>query len=313
MIICVDGHDIPVLTEADLTAEQRAQFVPVRTEIRDGRMQPARLLGSTEKATLHDVHMPMQVGSEPGPNLRYTLVRPPGGDVELNLQAIRPMRIHGQAVPHTDVLHQIQLFHAIGAITVAGGHVEMAMRKVYLSLTGENRDLASTEVAGHWANLEESLDTLCDGSTDVRKKLREILDWSIKNKLRDRRNDAIHGYWWLFATDGWFHNSRFYPAKKKRAQPPLGFVVKPPDYHQLASRLFEYANRLEGLVTPDWPIAIIPIPEMIGGSQSVELDPRLDVVEDVTPTIRKAPTKPKPGQKQQSRKNGNSRGKRKKR
>jgi hypothetical protein len=96
MIIRVDGHDIPVLTEADLTAEQRAQFVPVRTEIRDGRMQPARLLGSTEKATLHDVHMPMQVGSEPGPNLRYTLVRPPGGDVELNLQAIRPMRIHGK-------------------------------------------------------------------------------------------------------------------------------------------------------------------------------------------------------------------------
>jgi hypothetical protein len=313
MIIRVDGHDIPVLTQADLTGEQLAEFVPVHAEIRDGHMTPTRLLGSTEKATLYDVSIPMKLGTKPGPHIRYTLVRPPGGDVELNLAAIRPMRIAGQPVQEADVLHQIQLFHAIGAITVAGGHVEMAMRKVYLSLTGENRDLASPEVSGHWANLEDLLEKLCDNTTDVRKKLKDVLDWSAEKTLRDRRNDAIHAYWWLFKTDGWFHNSRYYPTKKKQkqSQPPVGFVVRPEAYHRLASMLFEFANRLEALVTPDWPIAIVP-PRQLINERLVELDPRLDVV-DVTPTVRRMPTKPKPGQKPQNRKKGNNRGKRKKR
>src|ERR1700676_3695717 len=55
MILCVDGHDIPILTATDLTKEQRALFTkPTRVPVADGHIN-ALLVGSTDKATLVEV------------------------------------------------------------------------------------------------------------------------------------------------------------------------------------------------------------------------------------------------------------------
>ena len=55
MILCVDGHDIPILTTTDLTKEQRALFTkPTRVPVVDGHIN-ALLVGSTDKATLVEV------------------------------------------------------------------------------------------------------------------------------------------------------------------------------------------------------------------------------------------------------------------
>ena len=76
MIIRVDGNEIPVLTEADMsnmTDEQRAQFKqPVRATVTNGHME-VTLVGDTDKATMYDVKGQFN----PKATLDFAMVRPP--------------------------------------------------------------------------------------------------------------------------------------------------------------------------------------------------------------------------------------------
>ena len=298
MKIRVDGHNFELLGEADLSEEELAQFSATRAELEDGHMS-VQLVGDADKAVLYDVNIHTNAPSgRPASRLKYTLLRPPGEN-DMNLSELRPMQIAGQPVPESQIEYQAKLFYAVGAIAVAGAHVELAMRKVYLSLSGGNRNLASVEVSKMWQVLENKLRQLCDDSTDVRKELKKILDWSNKKNLSTFRNHAVHGYWWLFDIDGMFHQSRYHVATNREPKQPSGISINPDDCRKVASNLFMFANRLEALVSSDWPVAIMPVYEDVKGEEVIELEPI--GMADAREYIRKPVPKPKPGRKPKRR------------
>jgi hypothetical protein len=305
MQIRVDGHDIPVLTLDDLDEEDKAAYAePVKATISvPGGLEGAILPYSPDKAVMYDVASEIPNG----PVLDFTLVRPPGDDPTMALPSLRPLRAVGRENPVADIRHQVSLFHAVGAVTVAGGHVEMAMRRVYVSLTGgKNEDLDSAPTL--WADLDKKLAKLCQQEPEagIRPKLRELLAAAEAEKLRDKRNTIIHGYWWLIPMDAehvW--SARYHTG----SEPPANGYAKPGDLLRLAERLFELAASFEALVTLDWPLAIVPALGQVHASESIELHERADNETAISPAAQddsakqraKPPPKQKPRDKRRKR------------
>ena len=298
MFLHVDGHKIPVLTQDDLKDDDaHAAFgTPTHaTSDASGHME-ALLPGSSEKATMYDVST-----TDPRVKIDYTMVRPPGRGTPMNMASLRPMRAEGREDGPSDTLHQIRLFHAVGSVAVASGHVEMAMRKVLVSLKGgQNADLADRDIPADWNQLHTKLKALCrTGQTELQRSVELLLDEAERSKIRDSRNHVIHGYWWLVAMGDDFVAGRyFHPAAKL---PPAILHGSASQMQELAGKLFAFAARLEALVTPDWPIAIVPaLGDYRGPSGSdIALRERLDDATTKSDELRVVAksTKPKPGQK----------------
>jgi len=299
VIIRVDGHDIPILSEGDLsnlTAEERTLFRTVVHADIEGSSFNATLVADDSKSVTYDVRGKLP----PNVLLDFTLVRPPTAGANLDIPSLRPLRAVGRVDHSADALHQVRLFNAVGAVTVAGGHVEMAMRKVFVSLRGGvNRDLAGEDIPAEWSRLHEALLKLCESSTnDIATKLKALLDEAEADSLRESRNDIIHGYWWLIPMqDDVATVARYYHPKSKQA-PGNAY----PTYEQLqevSGRLFELASKLEALVTPEWPIAIVPaLGEWSPPADVVELQSRADDQETKPSDLRVSnkTTPPKAGQ-----------------
>jgi hypothetical protein len=154
-----------------------------------------------------------------------------------------------------DRQHQMQLFDAIGKIAVFGGHVEMAMKKVLVTLRGGTHDLMDPTLPADWDGLDKELRMLCDDSSQTRTRLSELLDDAEQKGLRDKRNDAIHGYWWLVRAHDRLINARYYRPKKGTTPLPISIFNKIQDVHALGNDLYSLADNLQRLVTPYWPIA----------------------------------------------------------
>lgn len=308
MFLNVDGHAIPIFTEADFADdEERAAFDKSVTGTSDpsGHLE-VTLVGSDEKATMYDVH----ASTDSGVVLDYTLVRPPGGAVPMSISSLRPFRVKGREDHQADALHQVRLFHAVGSVAVAGGHVEMAMKRVLVSLLGgQNHDLA--DVPADWSRLQSELERLSrKAETGLQAAVIELLSGHEATHLRESRNNVIHGYWWLIpmGRDELVVSRYFRPNAQ---QQPANSHPSAATLQKLAGRLFAFAGRLEALVTPEWPLAIVPALGSFSGD--VTLRERLDDQTTKSSDLRPSNTsKPRPGQKPASNRNG-SHGKRKKR
>lgn len=194
-----------------------------------------------------------ELAGENLPHEEYFILIPPGESrTRIGMSEIRPFRNEWTL---EDIAHQQQLFDAIGKIAVFGGHVEMAMKKVLITLRGGNRDLLDPTLPSDWDGLEKELRKLCDGSDDVRTKLSAILNDSDEKQLRDKRNDAIHGYWWLIPAHGRLINARYYRPKKGNTQMPVSIYNKIQDVRDVGDSLYLMSDGLQKLVTPHWPIA----------------------------------------------------------
>lgn len=300
MIIRVDGHDIPIVSDADLaklTPEEQAQYrTVVQADITNNSLN-ATLVSDETKAIMYDVRGKIP----PGVDLDFTMVRPPTSGPELAIPSLRPLRVVGRTDHAADALHQVRLFNAVGAVTVAGGHVEMAMRKVFVSLRGGvNRDLAGEDIPAEWSRLHEALLKLCESNTnEIATKLKALLEDAETKNLRESRNDIIHGYWWLIPMqDDVLTLARYFHPKAK--QSPANSHPKTEQMQKFAQRLFEFAAKLEALVTPEWPIAIVPaLGAWSPPAEVVELQSRADDQETKPSDLRvsKKTTPPKPGQK----------------
>ncbi|MFE5700005.1 hypothetical protein [Rhodococcus koreensis] len=181
------------------------------------------------------------------PPVEYVLTVPDGTQ-EMRLDIARPRRVGG----HTpgDVKFQRNLFTMIGGIAVAAGHVEMAMKQLYVSVANSEFDLKS--VGGDmWQQLEEKLLTLCDDTSGQRRDLKSLIDWSKSEQLRDRRNDVIHGYWWTYDI-GSVRNVRY-----RRSGSGALMRGSLHDLADIGEKLFVYANKLEKLCGDNWPHAIL--------------------------------------------------------
>jgi hypothetical protein len=129
------------------------------------------------------------------------------------------------------------------------------MKKVLITLRGGEHDLLDPSLPGDWDNLEKELRALCDGSDQTRIDLMAILDEAEQKRLRDKRNDAVHGYWWLVRVHDRLINARYYRPKKGNTPLPVSMYNKAGDVRAVGEDLYQMADKLQKLVTPHWPIA----------------------------------------------------------
>lgn len=200
------------------------------------------------------------------PELTYDLVIP-GTFSEVNLSTARIGR-HGG--PNDDDLQfRSVLYSRIGSVAVAGGRVEMAMKRLLLVLTAAAKAHFST-VDYTWTTLVKKLRGQCDGSDTRRKKLAEVLDWGDEQQVKRRRDNVIHADWWDFAGCG-VRRSRF--ARGTNGATILASLA---DLEEDARLLFEYAQRLDELLENDWLIARLPGPFRLRDGAKAEPVPSLN-------------------------------------
>ena len=168
----------------------------------------------------------------------------------MDLATLRVGR-HGGDTPE-DLVFREDLFRSVGSITVAGGHIEAAMKRLLLLLT--DTETVFSLVDHPWLELEKKLRVQCNGSDDRRRSLLRLLDWADGHKLREHRHTVVHGSWWIYAGVG-ARVSRW-PRKQQDAViiEDMAWLI------QISTRCWDYARRLGDLVGDDWARAMLPEP-----------------------------------------------------
>jgi len=164
-----------------------------------------------------------------------------------DLSTVRVGR-HGGDTPE-DLEFREELFRAVGSITVAGGHVEAAMKRLLLLLT--DSETVFSLVDHQWLDLENKLRAQCDASDDRRLRLLRLLDWADAHRLREQRHTVVHGAWWVYAGVG-VRVSRW--PRRDSDRLILGDMSW---LKQLGGRCWAYSYRLDELLGEDWPRAML--------------------------------------------------------
>lgn len=168
---------------------------------------------------------------------------------EVNLATVRLGRLGGAT--NADQMFRARLYAAIGKVTVAGGHADTAMKRLLALLTGDGRFSLVDET---WRTLLKLLADHCPSATnDPRlKRLQHVLDWGETNRVKGRRDNVVHAYWWIYEGCG-VVRSRFF-----RDQDGALMIGSMEELEQDAAMLFEFARRLDELLAEDWPRAMLP-------------------------------------------------------
>ena len=172
----------------------------------------------------------------------------PRNMTEIDLATVRLARKGGPNA--ADYEFREKLYRIIGSITVAGSHVEAAMKRLLVILTGTRTVFEVVDY--QWADLHKKLLGECDGSDQRRRDLRKTLEWSEKHDLRERRNTAVHGAWWVFAGPG-VRVSRW-PRRDHGAM----IEVDLDTWSATAAKSWELVRRLDDLLGEEWPRAMLP-------------------------------------------------------
>lgn len=197
----------------------------------------------------HSFWYKTEIRLDNGYNLCFDLTAP-GAVPELNLSTVRLGR-HGGDSPG-DLQFRELLFSKIGAITVAGGHVETALKRLLILLKGEDGKFSSVDE--NCTELHKALSDECSGSSlDSRRSgLKDVLEWGKQKEVKRRRDNVVHAYWWIFDGCG-VVRSRFH-----RKQDGATMIGSFEDLDEDADILFAYARRLDRLVGEDWARAMLP-------------------------------------------------------
>lgn len=168
---------------------------------------------------------------------------------EVNLSTARVSREGGPTA--ADAAFQVQLFQRIGAVVVYGGHVETAMKRLLLLLTGR-RSGAFSLVDHNWTDLDKKLRRLANGTDARRTALQGVLDWGKRERIKEQRDDTVHAHWWVFAGVG-ARSNRFH-----RGSDGATMVGTLEELDARAAALAQYAAHLDALLGEDWSRAILP-------------------------------------------------------
>ena len=144
-----------------------------------------------------------------------------------------------------------ELYERVGAVVVASGHVETAMKRL-LPLLEEATEAQFSLVDKNWTDLHGRLRGLADTTTVRRAELGNVLDWGETNEVKRRRDNVVHAYRWNYAGLG-ARRSRFY---RRTNGTTINATLD--DLSRDAELLFEYAEKLDGLLGSEWMIARLP-------------------------------------------------------
>lgn len=103
-----------------------------------------------------------------------------------------------------------------------------------------------------WGDLESKLAAQCDDRDKRRVRLSRILDWAQKLDLRERRNTAVHGSWWLYKQD------RTVASRWPRKKNDTILIGSLNDLRALESDCWKLVENLDRLLGEEWPGAVFP-------------------------------------------------------
>lgn len=164
----------------------------------------------------------------------------------IDMSTMRVGRIGGPT--YDDLEFRNALFLIIGSITVAGAHVEAAMKRLLLVLSTEVTTFGLVDF--QWADLEKKLAAECGGRDRRRLRLSRILDWATELDIRERRNTAVHGSWWLHKQERTVASR--WPRKKNDAI----LIGSLGDLRALENDCWTLVAKLDRLLGEDWPRAV---------------------------------------------------------
>jgi len=170
----------------------------------------------------------------------------------MDLATVRVGR-HGGPTP-IDLAFRQELFVIVGSVTVAGAHIEAALKRLLLVMSGMGSEFSRVDLV--WADLEKKLRKRCSSDSTRERELLVLLDWADKYRLREGRHTAVHGSWWIYAGVG-ARVSRWPRKSDDRTQ--IGTLE---GLRTLADRCWSYAQRLDDLIGEDWSRAMLPAPSI---------------------------------------------------
>lgn len=155
-----------------------------------------------------------------------------------------------------------RLYFFIGLITVAGGKIEAAMKRAIL-VGRRDRRAEMALVDENWTTLERELRKVAKAQTSAPtipgwgEAVIKVLDWGVKERAKERRDDVIHAYWWDWA-DTNVTRGRF--ARRGRTFTIAGSLDA---LRHDGEVLLTFAGLLEELSGPYWLNLYLPreIPE----------------------------------------------------
>jgi len=177
----------------------------------------------------------------------------PAGVSEVDMATVRLGRHGGDAA--ADYAFRAQLYTRIGAVAVAGGHAETAMKRMLALLTGRKGHFSDVDM--NWSDLAKALrvEASKNPTAPGRENLGRVLAWADAEKVKQRRDDVIHAYWWIYEGCG-VSRSRFF--RKKDGPPGAQMTGSLEALEKDAELLFEYARRLDDLLGDHWAQAMLP-------------------------------------------------------
>jgi hypothetical protein len=187
----------------------------------------------------------------------------------LNKVELPGARVTRHGGPHpADANIQRVLFTLLGMIAMSSGHVEVEMKRILLNAR-QDPDAAFEDVDLTWSTLESDLAKVASGNGEIAEKLRPVLAWANENRVRQRRNDAIHSAWSHFDV-GHFEGTRL-----PRRGAATTILDDGQGLAETATLIREYLNRLQTIV--NWPILVLPpLPDDIPTRHlEVQVDPIL--------------------------------------
>lgn len=149
----------------------------------------------------------------------------------------------------TEEQNRLELFHAIGAIVVAGGQVEWRMQRLLLWIRDQGPSDLSTVTRLTWTDLERAIE-LESPSSSKSAEIAALMQTAANQHLKVARDNAVHTHWWTNEKGNQVVGSRH----DRRGN---GHIIagRFEDLHNSANLLFNFAHQL-ALLTPDdkWPI-----------------------------------------------------------
>lgn len=171
----------------------------------------------------------------------------PAGFETVDLAAARVLR-HG-GPNEADLAFRSQLYAHIGAVTVAGGHAEAAMKRAILVFGRADEAVFASIERMNWTDLESKLRQIAQSEDSKVSGLTELLDWSAEHRIKGRRDDVIHAYWWDYAECG-VRRGRF--RRDGTSATIIGTIKDLAEDYRLITT---FAMNLDDAIERSWPQA----------------------------------------------------------
>lgn len=181
------------------------------------------------------------------PPFEYLLVGLKDAQDKYDMATFRMVRAGGSN--QADAALRANLFTLVGAITVAGGHIEAEMKRIIFQAE-EDSGATFVDVDETWTGLEKRLEAVAADGGPLAGEIVAALAWAKQRGIKAVRDDAVHSAWCLYDV-GSVQRSRF--RRRATGEIHAGSLHV---YSSHVPKMFTYAARLAQI--GKWPTAVLP-------------------------------------------------------